>query len=101
MSIKEWLIRPSTVMHDIEDGFLLTGQMLTRAGGGVASIVVKKCDELARKVRTEVRARKLADAAMVSVELSNARSEEEMHDLHEIERRTKELLLARMSRKVA
>lgn len=101
MKLSNWFIRPSVIVRDIENGFIGAGQLIGKVGVATAQNTQEFAAGFKRGYKIERNARKLADAAMVSVELSMARNVEEMHDLEEINRRTAQLIAARMSRKMA
>lgn len=101
MKLADMFVRPSDVVRSIEDGFAGSAVLIRNVSIGAAHDIRDFTAGFKRGYRVERAARKLADAALVSVELADARSVEEMRDLESIKVRTAQLIQARMSRKVA
>jgi len=87
------VIRPSSVVRSIEDGFVGAGQLL----GAVAHATRLTLADKMRLVRIEYNARRLADAHVLADKVTR-----EQRDVDEINARLTELLaLRKAQRKVA
>lgn len=83
IKLKNLFVRPSTVLRDIENGFV-----------GAAHLV----QDVAHAAKIEYKARKIADAMSMAKRL---RDEQSAADVEEISVRLGELMAARAARKAA
>lgn len=97
MKINLSALRPSSLVRDIENGFIGLGEV-TRA---VAVAAVATARDKRRSLRNEYRARTLAAANLLADKVNAAESDEALADLESIRVRTDELIKARSSRKAA
>lgn len=99
MKLANLLVRPSDVVRDIENGFIGAAQLIGKVSIAAGQNAQEFSAGFKRGYKNEMRARKIADAAIVSIEISRMHTAEEMRDIESIRERTEQLIAARMSRK--